>query len=64
MDKEKLKGLSNPIKRVTDNFDYDTFSNLLNKQGIYKISNNETGICYISSSTDIGRRLQKHFSEL
>lgn len=64
MDKEKLKGLSNPIKRVTDNFNYGTFSNLLNKQGIYKISNNKTGICYIGSSTDIGSRLQKHFSEL
>lgn len=64
MDKEKLKGLSSSIKRVTDNFDYGTFSNLLNKQGIYKISNNETGICYIGSSTDIGSRLRKHFSEL
>lgn len=64
MDKEKLKGLSNPIKRVTDNFNYGTFSNLLNKQGIYKISNNKTGICYIGSSTNIGSRLQKHFSEL
>lgn len=64
MDREKLKGLSSSIKRVNDNFNYGSFSNLLNKQGIYKIINSKTGICYIGSSTDIGSRLQKHFSEL
>lgn len=64
MNAEKLKGLTIATRRKNDNFDYGTFSTFLNRIGIYKITNKITGICYIGSSTDIGRRLQKHFSEL
>lgn len=52
------------FKRELDNFEYGTFSPLINKSGIYQIKNLLTNKIYIGSSKDIGRRLQKHFSEL
>ena len=55
---------NNSFRREKDNFDYGTFSNLLNVSGIYVITNKENNLKYIGSSTDIGRRLQKHFSLL
>lgn len=55
---------NNSFKRQNDNFDYGTFSNLINVQGIYSIRNTKNNKQYIGSSTNIGRRLQKHFSEL
>lgn len=71
MDTTKLQRISEEnttenktFRRDHDNFDYSTFSSLTNVQGVYTIYNNETKKQYIGSSTDIGRRLQKHFSEL
>lgn len=80
MDSEKLKGLSkvhivkkreyHPIKQSTkfrrdrDNFDYGTFSAFQSRAGVYAIINTKTFRYYIGSSNNIGRRLQKHFSEL
>lgn len=45
-------------------FSYGTFNSLRNKSGIYKLVCSVNGMIYIGSSTDIGARISKHFSNL
>lgn len=50
--------------RSNSNLPYGVMNELRNKKGIYYLKNKETNIVYIGSSSDIGRRISKHFSQL
>lgn len=75
MEKFKLKGIyvpnftklkptqSSVVKRSQDTFNYGELTQY-NYAGIYAILCNTTGIRYIGSTNNIGRRVSKHFSEL
>lgn len=51
------------MQRETDNFDYGHFNDF-NTCGVYGIKCKITNLEYVGSSNEIGKRLQKHFSEL
>ena len=51
------------MQRETDYFDYGHF-NEFHECGVYGIKCKITNLEYVGSSSDIGRRFQKHFSEL
>lgn len=43
-----------------DHFDYNTYKEVKMTCGIYKITENKTGCCYIGQSIDIKRRWRQH----
>ena len=54
-----------PFKRKQDFVDYGYFVEKLGRvKGVYEIVNSISKIAYIGSSTDVARRVSKHFSEL
>ncbi len=65
--KEKVsktdKNTLDSFMRTTDNFEYGEFVNLY-KSGVYEIHCIATNKFYIGASNNVGKRLQKHFSEL
>lgn len=63
--KKKVEGFNGYGKqRNKHSVKYGTFSDWLGKSGIYWIKNSITNLIYIGSSTDIAKRLSKHFSQL
>lgn len=72
----KIKQVRTSRKATSDGFNgfgkqrsnqfvtYGTYSSYVGKSGIYFIKNKYTNVYYIGSSTDIGSRLIKHFSQL
>lgn len=50
--------------RSNSNLPYGVMNEFRNKKGIYYLKNKETNLVYIGSSSDIGRRISKHFSQL
>lgn len=68
MDSKQINDLvkvdSNKYSNSDSKFEYGTFSNMNGKSGIYSIFNKITNKEYIGSTSNIGSRITKHFSEL